>query len=158
MENRIISNTVAINNANVKIVAEKEFIPQYATETSAGADLKAHVEYSICVSPGARVVVPTGIKIQLPPMLCALVTPRSGLAVKKGITITNSPGLIDSDYRGEIGVVIQNTGDSPFIIDPGDRIAQLLIVPWFHASWDEVSELGDTDRGEGGFGHTGVKQ
>ena len=131
-------------------------LPQRATLESAGVDLLAAVDSSITIAPGTHRVIPTGISIELPQGYEAQVRPRSGLAAKHGITILNSPGTIDPDYRGEIGVIIVNLGNAPFEIIRGMRIAQLVVNKFVDFSWDEMKTLGTTKRGEGGFGSTGT--
>jgi dUTP pyrophosphatase len=128
-------------------------LPSYATSASAGVDLRA-VERRV-LQPGERALVPTGIRIALPLGYEAQVRPRSGLALKYGIVLPNSPGTIDSDYRGEIQVIMQNLGDAPFTIEPGDRIAQMVVAPVVQVEWSEASALEETERGAGGFGSTG---
>lgn len=135
----------------------KHPIPQYATELSAGVDLRANIEDPIVLKPLARVLVKTGLYIALPEGTEAQVRPRSGLAYKKGITVLNSPGTIDADYRGEIGVLLVNLSNEEFLIEDGERIAQLVFAKHETAEWDVVEELSQTNRGEGGFGSTGVK-
>ena len=130
-------------------------LPHYATTGSAGLDLLAAVEQEITLAPGQRMAVPTGIAIELPHGVEAQVRPRSGLALNHGITCLNAPGTIDSDYRGEVKVILINHGEEDFTIRRGDRIAQLVIAPVVHAQWVEVDSLGETVRGEGGFGSTG---
>ncbi len=131
--------------------------PRYATELSAGVDLVANVSNSLTLNSLERVVVPTGISIELPAGYEAQVRPRSGLAARNGITVLNSPGTIDADYRGEIGVVLVNLSTEPFTIQPGDRIAQLVVARHERVEWIEASQLDDTQRGSGGFGSTGTK-
>ncbi len=131
-------------------------LPGYETADSAGMDLRAAVTEVVEVAPGERSLVPTGICIALPSGTEAQVRPRSGLAVRHGISMVNSPGTIDADYRGEIKVILINHGQEPFRIERGDRIAQLVIAPVLQAEWDVVADLEDTERGAGGFGHTGV--
>ena len=128
-------------------------LPDYATPASAGVDLRA-VEKCV-LQPGERALVPTGMRIALPVGYEAQVRPRSGLALKHGITLPNSPGTIDADYRGEILVIMQNLGEVPFVIEPGDRIAQMVVAPVCHVDWLEVDFLEETERGSGGFGSTG---
>lgn len=135
----------------------KHPIPQYATELSAGVDLRANIEEPIVLKSLARVLVKTGLYIALPEGTEAQVRPRSGLAYKKGITVLNSPGTIDADYRGEIGVLLVNLSNEEFLIEDGERIAQLIFAKHETAEWDVVEELSQTNRGEGGFGSTGVK-
>jgi dUTP pyrophosphatase len=128
-------------------------LPAYATPASAGVDLRA-VEKCI-LQPGERGLVPTGIRIALPVGYEAQIRPRSGLALKHGITLPNSPGTIDADYRGEIQVIMLNTGNEPFVIEPGDRIAQMVVAPVSQVDWAESDSLEETGRGSGGFGSTG---
>lgn len=129
--------------------------PAYATIQSAGMDLKANIEEPVTIAPLQRVMVPTGLSIALPEGTEAQIRPRSGLAAKHGVTVLNSPGTIDADYRGEIKVILVNLSDTPFIVNPGERIAQMVIARYEHVEWDEVETLDGTDRGEGGFGSTG---
>ena len=133
----------------------KHSLPEYATALSAGMDLRANINESIVLKPLARVLVPTGLFIELPAGYEAQIRPRSGLAIKFGITVLNSPGTIDADYRGEICVVLVNLSSDEFIIQDGERICQMVITSHVQAEWDLVSVLGATDRGAGGFGHTG---
>lgn len=137
----------------IKKLNENAIIPQYATEASAGVDL-CSIDDAV-VLPGKRLLIHTGLAIALPVGYEAQVRPRSGLALKKGITVLNSPGTIDADYRGEIGVILLNTSDTSFEIKVGDRIAQMVIKKHERAEWEEVEELSTTTRGEGGFGSTG---
>ena len=130
-------------------------LPSYATEGAAGMDLLAAVMSPIVIPPGARMLVPTGLRIAIPPGYELQVRPRSGLALKNGIVLPNSPGTIDEDYRGELGVIVMNAGDAPFTVERGMRIAQAVIAPVVRAAWREVAELPDTMRGTGGFGSTG---
>lgn len=131
-------------------------LPKYATDGSAGMDLLAAVENETFVKPGERVLIPTGIRIAVPAGYEAQVRPRSGLAIKNGIALVNSPGTIDSDYRGPVKIIMINLGDEPFVINRGDRIAQMVICPVMRVNLIESNELPDTFRGHGGFGHTGV--
>jgi len=131
-------------------------LPSYATLHAAGMDLCAAVTEPMTIAPGKRCLVPTGLRIALPHNAEAQIRPRSGLAVKHGISMVNSPGTIDADYRGEIKVILINHGEEPFTVARGDRIAQMVIAPVLHPTWTPVRELDDTQRGEGGFGHTGV--
>ena len=143
---------------DVKIVNRSRFaLPQYATVHSAGMDLRADVENAVVLKPLERSIVPTGLFIELPEGFEAQIRPRSGLAAKHGISLVNTPGTIDPDYRGEIKVILINLSDMPFTLEPGERIAQMVIVRFEHIRWNEVETLSDTERGEGGFGHTGVK-
>jgi len=130
-------------------------LPAYETEHAAGMDLRAYLTEPIIVSPLQRVLVPTGLFIELPVGFEAQVRPRSGLAFKYGVTVLNSPGTIDADYRGEIKVILINLSDTGFTIQNGDRIAQMVISRHEKADWTQVVELSETQRGEGGFGHTG---
>lgn len=120
-------------------------------------DLRAHLEHPLTIKPGERCLVPTGLHIALPEGYEAQVRPRSGLAIKHGITVLNSPGTIDADYRGEIRVALINLSDTPFVIADGERIAQLVVARYEHVEWSQVTELDRTERGEGGFGHSGIK-
>ncbi len=135
----------------------KHPLPEYATSLSAGMDIRANIDSPIVLKPLERKLVPTGLFIALPSGYEAQVRPRSGLAFKKGITVLNSPGTIDADYRGEIGVILVNISSEDFTIEDGERIAQLVIAQHEQASWIEVKELSSTNRGSGGFGSTGVK-
>jgi dUTP pyrophosphatase len=132
-------------------------LPKYSTNESAGLDLRAELESPIVLEPGQRSLIPTGLKIALPTGYEAQVRPRSGLAYKHGITVLNSPGTIDADYRGDVGVILINHGSESFTIENGERIAQLIIAKFVQIDWDEVLDLSTTSRGEGGFGSTGVK-
>lgn len=132
-------------------------MPNYETIASAGMDLRANLAESITLKPLERTIVKTGLFIELPIGYEAQVRPRSGLAAKKGITVLNSPGTVDADYRGEIGVILVNLSNEAFVIENGERIAQLIIAKHERADWIEVQELSETSRGEGGFGSTGVK-
>lgn len=132
-------------------------LPNYETIASAGMDLRATIEEPIVLAPLGRGIVKTGLFIELPIGYEAQVRPRSGLAAKKGVTVLNSPGTIDADYRGEIGVILVNLSNEPFTIENGERIAQLIIAKHERAEWIEVEALTETSRGEGGFGSTGVK-
>ncbi|MEN8857734.1 MAG: dUTP diphosphatase [Flavobacteriaceae bacterium] len=134
----------------------KHIIPAYETELSAGMDLRANIDVSITLKPLERAIIKTGLFIALPPGLEAQVRPRSGLAAKKGITVLNSPGTVDADYRGEIGVILVNLSNDNFIVNDGERIAQLVIAKHERIKWDEVAILSETERGTGGFGSTGV--
>ncbi len=131
-------------------------LPSYATEGAAGMDLLAAVTAPLVIPPGGRALVPTGLRIALPAGHELQVRPRSGLALKHGIMLPNSPGTIDEDYRGELGVILLNTGTEAFTVERGMRIAQAVVAPVVHATWHEVAELPETARGSGGFGSTGV--
>ena len=134
----------------------KHQLPSYATELSAGMDLRANLDAPIVLQPLERTLVPTGLFMALPAGYEAQVRPRSGLAIKKGITVLNSPGTIDADYRGEVCVILVNLSNEPFTITDGERIAQMVIARHEQVKWCECEELSATDRGAGGFGHTGV--
>ncbi|MBI4514387.1 MAG: dUTP diphosphatase [Deltaproteobacteria bacterium] len=131
-------------------------LPAYATASAAGMDLFADVTDAVLIAPGERALIPTGIAIALPAGYEAQIRPRSGLALRHGITLLNSPGTIDADYRGEIAVVMVNHGRDPYTVSRGDRVAQMIVAPVCRASWQEVRELEQTGRGDGGFGHTGA--
>jgi dUTP pyrophosphatase len=131
-------------------------LPEYATELSAGMDLRANIDAPIVLKPMQRCIIPTGLYMALPAGYEAQVRPRSGLAIKKGITVLNSPGTIDADYRGEVCVILVNLSNEPFTIVDGERVAQMVIARHEQVEWCEVEVLGDTVRGAGGFGHTGV--
>ena len=142
----------------IKIVNRgRQQLPAYATELSAGMDLRANIDESITLNPMERRIIPTGLYMALPPGYEAQVRPRSGLAFKHGITVLNSPGTIDADYRGEIGVLLVNLSNEPFVITEGERIAQMVIARHEQGQYEEVDQLDQTERGEGGYGHTGVK-
>lgn len=132
-------------------------LPNYETIASAGMDLRANLDQPITLKPLERAIIKTGLFIELPIGYEAQVRPRSGLAAKKGITVLNSPGTVDADYRGEIGVILVNLSSETFVVENGERIAQLVIAKHERAEWNEVSELSETSRGAGGFGSTGVK-
>ena len=135
----------------------KHPLPQYATGMSAGMDLRANLDAPIILKPLQRCLVPTGIFMALPEGFEAQVRPRSGLALKKGISVLNSPGTIDADYRGEVCVILVNLSTEDFVIEDGERIAQMVIARYDQAEWQEVDVLDETERGAGGFGHTGKK-
>jgi dUTP pyrophosphatase len=140
----------------IKIVNHsKHPLPQYATSLSAGVDLRANLDEPVTMLPLERKLIPTGLFIELPEGYEAQIRPRSGLAIKKGITVLNSPGTIDADYRGEICVILINLSNEPFVIEDGERICQMVIAAHEQAEWIEAEELSETDRGAGGFGHTG---
>ena len=142
----------------IKIINQSQHpLPNYETLGSAGIDIRANLTESITLNPLERTIVKTGLFIELPIGYEAQVRPRSGLAAKKGITVLNSPGTVDADYRGEIGVILVNLSNEPFVIENGERIAQLIIAQHERAEWIEVETLSETSRGAGGFGSTGVK-
>ena len=132
-------------------------LPQYATEFSAGLDVRAANDEPVVLEPLARAIVPTGLYLEIPRGYEEQVRPRSGLAAKKGVTVLNSPGTIDSDYRGEVCVILVNLSSEPFTVERGERIAQLILARYEQIQWEEVGELSSSDRGEGGFGSTGTK-
>ena len=142
----------------VRIVNKsKHKLPAYSTVLSAGVDLRANIENQIVLKSLERTLVPTGLYIELPEGYEAQIRPRSGLALKKGISLVNTPGTIDADYRGEIGVILINLSNDDVVIEDGERICQMVINKFEKAEWEEVEELEETDRGAGGFGHTGTK-
>ncbi len=134
----------------------KHELPSYETMLSAGMDIRANIDVSVTLKPLERIIIKTGLYMSLPRGLEAQVRPRSGLAAKKGITVLNSPGTIDADYRGEIGVILINLSKEDFVINDGDRIAQLVIAKYEQIKWKKVRTLDETERGDGGFGSTGV--
>jgi dUTP pyrophosphatase len=141
---------------NINIVnRSKHPLPEYATSQSAGLDLRANLDAPVTLQPLGRKLIPTGLFIELPAGYEAQIRPRSGLAIKKGITVLNSPGTIDADYRGEICVILVNLSNEPFVIEDGERICQMVIAAHEQAEWVAVNQLGETERGAGGFGHTG---
>ena len=143
----------------VKVINTSEnALPEYATKMSAGFDLRASLKEPVTLKAGDRMLIGTGLFMALPPGYEAQVRPRSGLALKKGITVLNAPGTIDADYRGEIGVILYNASKEDFVIEPGERIAQMVIAKYEQIdSWELVDNLDETERGDGGFGHSGVK-
>lgn len=143
---------------NISIVnRSKHPLPAYATALSAGMDIRANLDSPLTLAPLQRCLVPTGLYIALPAGYEAQIRPRSGLALKKGITVLNSPGTIDADYRGEIRIILVNLSAEPFVIEDGERIAQMVIARHEQAVWQPAEELDKTERGSGGFGHTGAK-
>jgi len=135
----------------------KHELPQYATAFSAGLDLRANIDAPVILKPLERKLIPTGLFIELPAGYEAQIRPRSGLAIKKGVTVLNSPGTIDADYRGEICVILINLSNDDFLIEDGERICQMVIAAHEQAEWNQVEVLNETERGAGGFGHTGKK-
>ncbi|MDP2526657.1 dUTP diphosphatase [Maribacter dokdonensis] len=143
---------------NIKIINKSGHdLPNYETNASAGMDLRANLTEAVTLQPLGRAIIPTGLFIELPVGIEAQVRPRSGLAAKKGITVLNAPGTIDADYRGEVGVILVNLSNEDFVIENGERIAQMVIAKHERAEWNQVESLSETARGEGGFGSTGVK-
>lgn len=130
--------------------------PEYATPFSAGMDVRACLSAVRVLNPGERALIPTGLRIELPPGFEAQIRPRSGLALKHGLTVLNSPGTIDADYRGEVGIILINLGQDPVSIQPGDKIAQMVIARHERVEWVDAEVLQESSRGEGGFGHTGI--
>ena len=140
----------------VKVVNSSAFaLPEYQTPLSAGLDIRANISQSISLSPLERAMVPTGLYVELPEGYEMQIRPRSGLAAKHGITVLNSPGTIDADYRGEIKVILVNLSNTPFTIEPGERIAQMIVARYEQVEWQAVESLSETERGAGGFGSTG---
>ena len=135
----------------------KHSLPEYATSQSAGVDLRANIDNPVVLAPLQRALIPTGLYIALPEGYEAQVRPRSGLAIKKGITVLNSPGTIDADYRGEIGVILMNLSQDEFIVNDGERICHMVVKEYTRVEWVQTESLSSSERGEGGFGHTGVK-
>lgn len=143
---------------DIKVINKSKYeLPAYQTEGSAGFDFKANIDEPLTLYPGKRVLIPTGLFFEVPIGYELQVRPRSGLALKNGITVLNTPGTIDSDYRGEVGVILINLSEKIYIVNPGDRIAQGIVSPIVQATLVEVEELSDTERGAGGFGHSGNK-
>lgn len=140
----------------IKIVNQsKHDLPEYATPYSAGMDLRANIDEPVTLKPLQRALIPTGLYIQLPKGYEAQIRPRSGLAIKHGISLVNTPGTIDADYRGEIRVILVNLSSEDFIVNDGERICQMVIAQYAQAQWESVDKLDETERGAGGFGHTG---
>lgn len=140
----------------IKIKSLSGLLPEYETAGSAGMDIKAYLEEPVTIEPGARRLIPTGLFMEIEPGFEVQIRARSGLALKKGICLANGIGTIDSDYRGEVGVILLNCGSEPFVVADGDRIAQMVVLKYEKADVIQVEALNDTERGEGGFGHTGV--
>ncbi len=147
-----------MEHITIKVVNKSQNpLPQYSTEGSAGMDLRASLSEPITLQPMQRCLVPTGVYIQLPHGYQCEIRPRSGLAIKHGITVLNTPGTVDADYRGEICVILVNLSTEPFVITNGERVCQMVINSYVRANWEKVEELDQTERGDGGFGHTGLK-
>ena len=147
-----------MDKVKVKIINKSSnALPEYATPLSAGMDLRANISESIILQPLERRLIPTGIFLQLPEGYECQIRPRSGLALKHGITVLNSPGTIDADYRGEVCVILANMSSQPFTIEKGERVCQMVVARHASVDWDEVDVLDETERGAGGFGHTGTK-
>lgn len=147
-----------VNKITVKarLISSTASLPGYSSESAAGADLRAAIEEPLTLVPGGRTLIPTGLILEIPEGFEGQVRPRSGLALKHGITVLNSPGTIDADYRGEVGIILANFGDVPFTVNPGDRIAQLVITPVVRAGFSVAVDLSDTARAGAGFGSTGI--
>ncbi|MBQ6647928.1 MAG: dUTP diphosphatase [Muribaculaceae bacterium] len=147
-----------IDKVEVKIVNKStNALPHYSTEQSAGMDLRAWLKEPVTLQPMERTLIPTGIYIELPPGYECQIRPRSGLALKRGLTVLNSPGTIDADYRGEVCVILANLSNEPQTIENGERVCQMVVAKHSTVQWQLVDALGDTERGAGGFGHTGTK-
>lgn len=145
-----------MDKVTVKIInSGSNPLPEYATPASAGMDVRADLSEPMTLAPGARALVPTGLRVELPEGYEMQIRPRSGLALKHGITLANTPGTIDADYRGEIGIILINLSDKEFVVNPGERICQMVVTRYSHVEWSETSRLADSERGDGGFGHTG---
>ena len=145
-----------MNEVRVKIVNHSDNpAPSYATQHSAGMDLRAWLDEPVVIQPMQRLLIPTGVHIELPEGYECQLRPRSGLAIKHGITLVNTPGTIDADYRGEIKVIMINLGETPFTIESGERICQMVVAPYSRVEWTTADSLEASERGEGGFGHTG---
>lgn len=146
-----------MDNVSVKIInRSRHQLPEYATALSAGMDIRANIDSPVTLQPLERRLIPTGLFISLPEGYECQIRPRSGLALRHGISLVNTPGTIDADYRGEIGVILVNLSSEPFVINDGERIAQMVVSRYSRVEWQSVETLDATDRGEGGFGHTGV--
>ncbi len=146
-----------MHNIKVKIINESGFdLPAYETPSSAGMDVRAAIKEPVVLRSLERVLIPTGLRVQLPQGYEMQIRPRSGLALRNGISIVNSPGTVDADYRGEIKVILINLSKEPFVINPGERICQMIVSSYTKVEWEAVNELDQTVRGDGGFGHTGI--
>jgi dUTP pyrophosphatase len=143
-------------DVKIKVLFDGAKLPHYATDGAGAMDLSACINRPIKLYPGATEAIPTGLAVELPEGYGLFITPRSGLAIKHNIVVLNTPGLVDADYRGEIRVVLKNTGDEVFYINPEARVAQMFVLPLPHIRWVEVDELSETARAAGGFGHTGL--
>lgn len=146
-----------MDRIQVKIVNRSGLeLPAYETPSAAGMDVRANLDKPVTLRPMERALIPTGLRVQLPQGYELQVRPRSGLALRKGISIVNTPGTVDADYRGEIGIILINLSDEPFVVNHGDRIAQFVVSAYSHVKWEPVEELDRTVRGDGAFGHTGI--
>lgn len=152
-----METTHKTENIRVKIVNRGgQPLPAYETFEAAGMDVRADISEPVTIAPLQRALIPTGLRVQLPAGLQIEMRPRSGLALKHGISLVNTPGTVDADYRGEIGVILINLSDTPYTIEPGERICQMVIMPYLHVTWEQVESIDETSRGDGGFGHTGT--
>ena len=152
-----MTNPIRIRITRINPALTDVALPKYATAGASGMDICAAVSVPLVIQPGETKLIPTGFRVEIPAGFEAQVRPRSGLALKHGVGVLNAPGTIDSDYRGEIGIILTNFSKIEFTVNRGDRIAQLVIAPVIPAVWEEVQDVNETDRGHGGFGHTGTK-
>ncbi|MCI9172598.1 dUTP diphosphatase [uncultured Duncaniella sp.] len=142
----------------VKIISESPYdLPAYETHSAAGMDVRANITEPLTLGPLERALIPTGLKMQLPQGYECQIRPRSGLALKHGISLVNTPGTVDADYRGDIGIIVINLSNEPYTIAPGERIAQMVIKKYVHVTWEPVKRIDQTERGDGAFGHTGTE-
>ena len=147
-----------MEHITVKIINESPYdLPSYETPSAAGMDVRANISEPVTLGPLERRLIPTGLRIQLPQGYECQIRPRSGLALRHGLSLVNTPGTVDADYRGEIGIIFINLSNEPYTIAPGERIAQMVVKEYVHVSWDPVGRIDDTVRGDGGFGHTGTE-
>ena len=144
------------DSVKIPVIDRSGRLPEYATPGAAGMDVRAMLDSPVTIHPGGRALIPTGLRVELPAGYEMQLRPRSGLALRSGITLLNSPGTIDSDYRGEIGVIMINLGSEDFTVNDGERICQMVIKEYTRVDWEPVSRIDETERGEGGFGHTGA--
>ena len=146
-----------MEHITVKIINESSYpLPEYETHSAAGMDVRANITEPVTLGPLERTLIPTGLKMQLPQGYECQIRPRSGLALKHGISLVNTPGTVDADYRGEIGIIVINLSNEPYTITPGERIAQMVIKEYVHVKWEPVKRIDTTERGDGAFGHTGT--
>lgn len=147
-----------MEHITVKIISESPYdLPTYETHSAAGMDVRANISEPLTLGPLERALIPTGLKMQLPQGYECQIRPRSGLALKHGISLVNTPGTVDADYRGDIGIIVINLSNEPYTIAPGERIAQIVIKKYVHVTWEPVKRIDETERGEGAFGHTGTE-
>lgn len=152
-----MENEHKTENIRVKIVNRSgQPLPAYETFEAAGMDVRAAIDEPVTLAPLQRTLIPTGLRVQLPAGLQIEMRPRSGLALKHGISLVNTPGTVDADYRGEIGAIVINLSDTPYTIQPGERICQMVVTPYLHVTWEQVDKIDETKRGDGAFGHTGT--